>query len=172
MRPEIWGWSSIWTWVSLNTFETSPSLLLVKSWTLLKLDHFYHSVVLKSSSMLLYQVTLITVILYSLDYHKIYQSPPTCSKHHQKQTPARVLNRTRKYKHIFPALASLHWLPVLFRIDFKILLLVFKSLNGPAPSYIADLLTPYTLPRTLRSTDQLLLSVPRARLATESKTKH
>lgn len=64
-------------------------------------------------------------------------------------------------------MASLHWEPVVFRIDFKILLLVFKSLNSLAPSYITDFLTPYTLPRTLRSADQLLLMVPRTRLVTE-----
>ena len=29
-----------------------------------------------------------------------------------------------------PVLKSLHWLPVSYRIDFKVLLLVYKSLNG------------------------------------------
>ena len=53
---------------------------------------------------------------------------------------ARVLTRTRKATHITPVLRSLHWLPVSFRIDFKILLLVYKALNGLGPSYIADLL--------------------------------
>ncbi len=35
----------------------------------------------------------------------------------------------------------LHWLPVTFRIDLKVLLLVYKSLNGLGPKYIADMLT-------------------------------
>ncbi len=35
----------------------------------------------------------------------------------------RILTRTRKYEHISPVLRSLHWLPVTFRIDFKVLLL-------------------------------------------------
>ncbi len=43
---------------------------------------------------------------------------------------ARILTRTRKSEHITPVLRSLHWLPVTFRIDFKVLLLVYKSLNG------------------------------------------
>ncbi len=51
---------------------------------------------------------------------------------------ARILTRTRKYEHITPVLRSLHWLPVTFRIDFKVLLLVYKSLNGLGPKYIAD----------------------------------
>ncbi len=46
---------------------------------------------------------------------------------------ARILTRTRKSEHITPVLRSLHWLPVTFRIDFKVLLLVYKSLNGLGP---------------------------------------
>src|SRR4029434_4902437 len=33
-----------------------------------------------------------------------------------------TLTRTKKYEHISPVLASLHWLPVKSRIDFKVLL--------------------------------------------------
>ncbi len=47
-----------------------------------------------------------------------------------QNTAARILTRTRKYEHITPVLRSLHWLPVTVRIDFKVLLLVYKSLNG------------------------------------------
>ena len=38
-----------------------------------------------------------------------------------------------KRKQIFPILASLHWLPVLFRVHFKMILFVIMSLNGLAP---------------------------------------
>ncbi len=42
---------------------------------------------------------------------------------------------------IFKVLRELHWLPVSYWIDFKILLLfVFKALHGTAPSYIVDLI--------------------------------
>ncbi len=64
---------------------------------------------------------------------------------------ARILTRTRKSEHITPVLRSLHWLPVTFRIDFKVLLLVYKSLNGLGPKYIADMLTEYKPNRPLRS---------------------
>ena len=43
---------------------------------------------------------------------------------------ARVLTRISKKDLISPVLASLHWLPVKSRIDFKILLLTYKALNG------------------------------------------
>ncbi len=77
---------------------------------------------------------------------------------------ARLLTGSRKQDHITPILSSLHWLPVRYRIDLKILLFVFKSLNGLAPCYISDLLQPYSPSRSLRSSDQKLLIVPRSRL--------
>lgn len=62
----------------------------------------------------------------------------------QQNAAARILTGTKKYDHITPALANLHCRPVLFRIEFKMLLITFKVLNGLAPNYIKDLLTPYT----------------------------
>ena len=40
------------------------------------------------------------------------------------------LTRTKKIDHIMPVLATLHWLPVKFRIGFKILLFVFKAVKS------------------------------------------
>ena len=59
---------------------------------------------------------------------------------------------------------DLHWLPVKQRIDFKILLLAYKALNGLAPPYICELLVPYTPGRNLRSKDGHRLASPRCRL--------
>ena len=78
-----------------------------------------------------------------------------------QNSAARVLTRTRGREHITPILKSLHWLPVRFRIDFKVLLLVFKSVNNLGPSYLSDLLSPYRPPRTLRSSSTGLLTIPR-----------
>ncbi len=74
---------------------------------------------------------------------------------------ARLLTGTRKYEHITPVLLSLHWLPVHFKI---IIFLVFKVLNGLAPSYLSDLLSLRSPGRCLRSSNQKLLLVPRSRL--------
>ncbi len=74
---------------------------------------------------------------------------------------ARILTRTRKYEHITPVLRSLHWLPVTFRIFFKVLLLVYKSLNGLGPKYIVDMLTEYKHNRPLRSIGLSQLEIPR-----------
>ena len=73
---------------------------------------------------------------------------------------ARLLTNTRRRDHITPVLATLHWLPAAFRIDFKILLITFKARKGLAPQYFIDLLPPYNPPRTLRSSDGALLKVP------------
>ena len=71
---------------------------------------------------------------------------------------ARILTYTRRDCHITPVLNRLHWLPVVFRIRFKILLLVFKCLNGLAPVYLIQLLSPYSPSRELRSSSQLMLA--------------
>ena len=47
---------------------------------------------------------------------------------HVQNTAARIVSQTRKFDHITPVLSDLHWLPVSYRIVFKILLLVFKTL--------------------------------------------
>jgi hypothetical protein len=36
------------------------------------------------------------------------------------------------------ALHKLHWLPVEYRVDYKIAVLVFKAIHGIAPSYMCD----------------------------------
>ena len=77
-----------------------------------------------------------------------------------QNSAARLLTNTRKRDHITPILAALHWLPVSARIDFKILLMTFKAVNGHAPSYISDMLEPYNPGRCLRSSDQGLLKTP------------
>lgn len=41
--------------------------------------------------------------------------------------------------HITLFLSSLHWLPVGFRVDFKILLKTFKAQCSLAPSYITNI---------------------------------
>ena len=49
---------------------------------------------------------------------------------------ARILTKTRKFDHITPILKDPHWLPIRERIDFKILILTWKTLNGTAPEYL------------------------------------
>ena len=62
---------------------------------------------------------------------------------------ARILTRAKRFEHITPVLASLHWLRIKFCIDFKVLLTTFKALNGLTPHYLKDLLHPYIPAQTL-----------------------
>ena len=49
---------------------------------------------------------------------------------------ARIITFTLRRDHITPILKQLHWLPIKRRIEFKILLLVFRCINGTAPLYL------------------------------------
>ena len=74
---------------------------------------------------------------------------------------------------MFPALIiyhltvlfKLHWLPVQFRIRFKILVITFKAIHGLTPKYITDLIGVKSTSRyiSLRSNNELLLELPRER---------
>ena len=48
---------------------------------------------------------------------------------------------TPRYSHITPVMINLHWLPVKFRIIFKVNLLTFKALHGLAPAYLSDIVS-------------------------------
>src|SRR6218665_1743415 len=52
---------------------------------------------------------------------------------------ARLICNRRKYDHVTPLLRDvLHWLPIPFRIEYQLCLLVFLSLHGAAPDYLRD----------------------------------
>ena len=74
---------------------------------------------------------------------------------------ARILTGSSKYEHISPVLASLHWLPVQVRADFKVLLLTYKIVNGLAPAYLSDMVNLYEPACSLRSQGAGLLTVPK-----------
>ena len=80
---------------------------------------------------------------------------------------ARVTCRLLRFAHVTTALFRFHWLPIIYRILYKIALLTFKVLKGMAPSYLSDLLVVQTKSHySLRRNSQLLLKP----LSTKSKT--
>ena len=76
----------------------------------------------------------------------------------QNRAP-RIVTFTKKYKHITPS-----WLPVEYRIIYKILLLVYKAINELSPSYISSLLSICSSSYPLRSCSNKLLQVLRSKL--------
>ena len=102
-----------------------------------------------------------------LDYGNalLYGLPSTLLTRLQRiqNSAARLVTRTRKRDHVTPILNSLHWLPVIYRSQYKILTYAYKSLHGTAPQYLEELVVAYQPTRSLRSESETLLTVPRTR---------
>ena len=54
---------------------------------------------------------------------------------------AKIVLGKGRYDSSTRCLGELHWLPIKYRIEFKIITLVYKSLHGLAPPYLSSLLT-------------------------------
>ncbi len=105
-----------------------------------------------------------------LDYCNslLYGLPDTSLRRLQRvqNTAARILCRLPKFSCIGETLKNLHWLPINHRVTFKILILVYQAYHHTAPAYLCDLIKPYRCARvSMRSNDQMLLSVPRLRMS-------
>ena len=79
---------------------------------------------------------------------------------------AKIITKSRKFDQLTPLLRQLHWLPISKRITFKVLLLVYKSLNDMGPVYLRDLLIYYKPKRDGLRHDPLSLEVPGTELMT------
>ena len=78
----------------------------------------------------------------------------------------RVAEISKRFDPITAIMFKLYWLPLNYRIHFKILLFVYKFLNGLAQICLTELLRYINSPRLLRSSSQNFLAVPRSRLKT------
>ena len=77
---------------------------------------------------------------------------------------ARLVTGTHRRVPITPVLFALHWLPIRQRIQFKLLLLVYRCTHQLAPAYLTDLVVPYVPARSLRSAELNLFVVKRYNL--------
>ncbi|XP_071841183.1 uncharacterized protein [Apostichopus japonicus] len=77
----------------------------------------------------------------------------------QNYTAKIILGRS-KYDSASAALKELHILPVNGRVEYKILLLVYKCIHNSAPAYLSELLDIKTPVRSTRSSKGILLKVP------------
>ncbi|XP_072770121.1 uncharacterized protein [Nerophis lumbriciformis] len=112
------------------------------------------------------EIIIYAFVTSRLDYCKVLFSglPMSSIKRLQlvQNAAARLLTRIRKFDHITPILAHLHWLPVHLRCDFKVLLLTYKILHSLALAYLVDCIVPYVPARNLCSKNSGLLVIPRA----------
>ena len=71
-------------------------------------------------------------ILFNVPDHSLVKNLQLIQNH-----AARIVKRVNKYYHITPHLIDLHRLPIEYRIQFKILLLVYISIHGKGKAYLA-----------------------------------
>ena len=77
---------------------------------------------------------------------------------------AKLVMKKSKRDHVTPLLKELHWLPVTFRPQYKIAVLAYRFFDGTLPPYLSATLSQYIPARSLRSSNQKLLTVPKRRL--------
>lgn len=120
---------------------------------------------LKTISDVLDKKTLTTLVIMLVISHLDYANClltglPKCEikklQRIQNMAAKLVLKRS-KFDSTTECLKELHWLPIEFRIRFKNMCLVFKCLNGNAPTYLSELLLPATSKGySLRSQSKIL----------------
>ena len=86
-----------------------------------------------------------------------------------KHIAARILTLSVNFCHIKPVLYDLHWLPVKYRIKYKILILAFQCLHFTAPEYLCDLVVAYVPNRVLHSAEKNLIVKPNVRTKTSGE---
>ena len=81
-----------------------------------------------------------------------------------QNSAARLVLKSKKSDHVTPLLYDLHWLPVKFRIVYKMCLIMYKISRDMAPAYLCELVKQYKPTRCLRSSSKSLYTVPSARV--------
>ena len=77
---------------------------------------------------------------------------------------ARVVLRAPRFSPSLLLVKQLYWLPVNYRIKFKLSTLTYRALAIHQPPYLASLLHFSNVPRQLRSSTSQQLSIPRTKL--------
>jgi len=67
-----------------------------------------------------------------------------------QNSAARMIFNLGRHEHVTPCLIQLHWLPVCFRITYKLCILMYNIRAGKRPCYLRDIMQP-TIARVTRS---------------------
>ena len=82
---------------------------------------------------------------------------------------ARVVTKSPPFTSSVPLLRALHWLPVKYRVHFKICLLTYKVHHEEQPVYLSSLIATSLPSCSQRSNRGITLSVPRIRTNTGAR---
>ena len=74
---------------------------------------------------------------------------------------AKIVLKRKKFDSASDCLRELHWLPIKARVEFKVVLMVYKCLNNEAPIYIKELLKMARNRNTHSSDNFCELEIPR-----------
>ncbi len=113
------------------------------------------------------QLLVQALVLSRLDYcNALLVGLPACTiKPLQliQNAAARVVFNEPKKAHVTPLFIRLHWLPIVTRFKFKVLMFAYKTTTGAAPIHLNLLVQTYAPSRSLRSASERRLVVPSQR---------
>ena len=87
---------------------------------------------------------VITLVMTHLDYaNSILTGLPKasiCQLQRVQNMAAKIILQRNKFESSSKCLEDLHWLPIHYQINFKVITLVFKCIHRLAPSYLEELI--------------------------------
>ena len=116
----------------------------------------------------MYSILVAAVVISRLDYcNSVFTGLPAdqIARLQRVQNNAeRLVMKKRRRDHVRPILKELHWLPVKFCCQYKIVTLDYRHFERSLPPYLSSFLCTYEPFRCLRSTNEKLLKIPKRKL--------
>jgi len=107
------------------------------------------------------------LVISRLDYcNSLLAGPPLCTTEalqRVRNAAARLIFDLSPSEHIIPSLLQLHWLPIRWRVQFKLCCFMQAVVTGRSPAYLGSIVQPATPSRSGLRPSSSDFSVPRTR---------